>query len=513
MWKSYLQHHSEHNKNIEGNKMLDTTASRFQQFIFFRRLFSALTYIIVCNAALHFSTATCWTYHYSTSTTNYEQARKYCQKFYTDLVAIQNKKEIEYLEINIPHNPTYYWIGIRKIKGLWTWVGTNKTLTAEATNWADLEPNNQKTTEDCVEIYIKRSPDAGKWNDDDCSKKKRALCYTASCNATTCSGHGECIETINNYTCSCDEGFFGFHCQHVVICEHFKDPPHGSVECEHSIENYSYGTACNFSCSQGWLLQGSGTTKCGPLGQWENMIPTCKAAKCEHLKAPTHGSVECPWTEFSYNTTCKFKCWEGWVLQGSVITTCGPSGKWSTMIPECKAAKCEHLEVPTNVSMECEHPFTEFNYNTTCKFKCWEGWVLQGSNTTTCGPLGLWDNIIPTCKPAKCEHFEAPTHGSLECKHSFTEFSYNTTCKFKCWEGWVLQGSNTTTCGPLGQWDNIIPTCKGETQFNHMPLNRGKTVITIGVATAGSMLISAIAVLFIMHRLKKAKRKKRSSQY
>lgn len=109
---------------------------------------------------------------------NWANARKFCQKNYTDLVAIQNKGEIEYLNRTLPFSRTYYWIGIRKIGRTWTWVGTNKSLTAEAENWGDGEPNNKKSKEDCVEMYIKRSKDAGKWNDDACHKPKVALCYT-----------------------------------------------------------------------------------------------------------------------------------------------------------------------------------------------------------------------------------------------------------------------------------------------------------------------------------------------
>lgn len=61
---------------------------------------------------------------------------------------------------------------------IWTWVGTNKTLTDKAKNWATNEPNGKKNNEDCVEIYIKRHTDTGKWNDESCLKKKTALCYT-----------------------------------------------------------------------------------------------------------------------------------------------------------------------------------------------------------------------------------------------------------------------------------------------------------------------------------------------
>ncbi|CAG13395.1 unnamed protein product, partial [Tetraodon nigroviridis] len=151
----------------------------------------------------------CWSYHYSNTTMDWTQARAWCQEHYTDLVAIQNKEEIEHLNNWLPERKGYYWIGIRKINNIWTWVGTNKVLTEEATNWAENEPNNgregkrQKSRqEDCVEIYIKRSKEPGKWNDESCSKTKTALCYTAACKPDSCQ-YGECVETIKSHKCNC----------------------------------------------------------------------------------------------------------------------------------------------------------------------------------------------------------------------------------------------------------------------------------------------------------------------
>lgn len=121
-----------------------------------------------------------WSYHASTSTMTFNEASAYCQRHYTHLVAIQNQAEIQYLNSLFSHSPTYYWIGIRKINETWTWIGTKKALTPEATNWAPGEPNNKQKNEDCVEIYIQRNKDTGMWNDERCNKKKLALCYTGT---------------------------------------------------------------------------------------------------------------------------------------------------------------------------------------------------------------------------------------------------------------------------------------------------------------------------------------------
>ncbi|XP_032173713.1 L-selectin isoform X4 [Mustela erminea] len=217
-----------------------------------------------------------WTYHYSEKPMNWAKARRYCQENYTDLVAIQNKGEIEYLERTLPFINTYYWIGIRKVEGIWTWVGTNKSLTKEAENWGNGEPNNRKSKEDCVEIYIKRVKDAGKWNDDSCYKQKRALCYTASCQPWSCSNHGECVETINNSTCSCDVGFYGSQCQFVIQCEPLEAPDLGTMDCRHPLGNFSYSSRCTFNCSEGTELIGIEETTCGPSGNWSSQEPNCE---------------------------------------------------------------------------------------------------------------------------------------------------------------------------------------------------------------------------------------------
>lgn len=125
-----------------------------------------------------------WSYYYSNNTMNWQEARSWCQRHYTDMVAIQNQEEIQYLNSWLPRKATYYWIGIRKVNNVWTWVGTNKVLTEKAANWAKGEPNNGRNrqrlreSEDCVEMYIKRDQQPGKWNDERCGKQKSALCYT-----------------------------------------------------------------------------------------------------------------------------------------------------------------------------------------------------------------------------------------------------------------------------------------------------------------------------------------------
>uniref|UniRef100_A0A8C3TQ31 E-selectin n=1 Tax=Catharus ustulatus TaxID=91951 RepID=A0A8C3TQ31_CATUS len=278
-----------------------------------------------------------WTYHYSDTNMTYREAELWCREKYTNLVAIQNKEEIRHLNAFLPFNPGYYWIGIRKINDVWTWTGTNKQLTEEARNWASGEPNGKGNNEDCVEIYIKRGKDDGKWNDEQCEKKKVALCYTASCNPSLCSGHGECIETINNHTCHCNPGFYGPECEFVKSCDPLKKPDHGSLECHHPLGDFSYNSSCTVQCDEGYELTALESVHCTSSGVWSTPLAACKAVTCPALEMPVHGAVNCshPSVQLTWGTTCEFTCEEGFTLTGPATLQCGSSG-WSDPVPKCK---------------------------------------------------------------------------------------------------------------------------------------------------------------------------------
>uniref|UniRef100_A0A9J8B712 E-selectin n=1 Tax=Cyprinus carpio carpio TaxID=630221 RepID=A0A9J8B712_CYPCA len=412
-----------------------------------------------------------WSYHSSTKTMDWESARHWCRQHYTDMVAIQNKEEISHLNSILPKVKGYYWIGIRKINGSWTWVGTNKTLTKEAENWADKEPNNGKNNEDCVEIYIKREKDEGKWNDESCLKMKTALCYTASCKHDSCvSGQGECVETINSHKCSCFEGFYGERCEHVVKCKPEDIPPqeHASVRCSHPYGNFSYDSQCEYSCVEGYELKGSSTTRCTSTTEWSSKPPTCELVRCPELIKPQKGQMQCLHSLdiFRYQSTCEFMCEEGYTLRDSSSSTllCGATGHWNDSQPTCEIIKCkpEDITPPDHASVRCSHPHGNFSYDSQCEYSCEEGYELKGSSTTRCTSTTEWSSKPPTCELVRCPELIKPQKGQMQCLHSLDIFSYQATCEFMCEEGYTLRDSSSSTlfCGEMGHWNDSQPTCE-----------------------------------------------------
>ncbi|XDV41618.1 hypothetical protein PO909_010443 [Leuciscus waleckii] len=411
-----------------------------------------------------------WSYHSSHFKMDWEHARQWCRQNYTDMVAIQNKEEISHLNKFLPKVDGYYWIGIRKIDDRWTWVGTNKTLTKEAENWADKEPNNGGNNEDCVEIYIKRTQDEGKWNDESCLKKKTALCYTASCKDDSCvSGQGECVETINSHTCSCFKGCYGERCEHVVKCKPNEVTPagHASVQCFHPKGNFSYDSHCEYSCEEGYELKGSSTTRCTSTTEWSSKPPTCQLIQCPELIKPQEGEMQCnhPMGRFSYQSTCEFVCKEGYKLRDNSSSTlfCGATGRWNDSKPTCEIVKCksEDLTPPDHATVQCSDP-TDFSYDSQCEYSCEEGYELKGSSTTRCTSTTEWSSKPPTCELIQCPELIKPQEGEMQCNHPMGQFSYRSTCEFVCKEGYKLQDNSSSTlfCGATGRWNDSQPTCE-----------------------------------------------------
>ncbi|NXJ68885.1 LYAM3 protein, partial [Rostratula benghalensis] len=453
-----------------------------------------------------------WTYHYSDQGDyTWEQARNYCQTFFTDLVAIQNKQEIEYLNKSLPFHRHYYWIGIRKLGGTWTWVGTRKALTKEAENWAAGEPNNRRSNQDCVEIYIKRQKESGKWNDESCNRRKKALCYQASCQPFPCSQHGECVETIGSYRCECYPGFHGLECEDVVQCAKLK-PKGVHMNCSHPYGDFSYNSTCMFECQEGFERRGAGMLQCLASQQWSAETPTCTGRACQGLG----GLRDVAWMLCGVSPACLMLIRQemGWscrapVLWGSSFCHCEGRGCPALMHPAPSlpsAIACPQLVATKRGWVNCSHPHGTFTFIYTSAFSLQRGfeptgvWRLQGTAirvrmtslpravkvevpqhrasetlvgnsrySIRCGASCLFNAIYPVseiCSPIAaitCPVLSAPDRGKLNCSHLHGDFAFGSTCAFSCQTGFALMGSESRECTASGTWTGNAPHCEATT--------------------------------------------------
>uniref|UniRef100_A0A3B5AK36 E-selectin n=1 Tax=Stegastes partitus TaxID=144197 RepID=A0A3B5AK36_9TELE len=398
--------------------------------------------------------AQAWTYNYSTGPNQrWLEARQWCQKHFTDMVGIQNREETEFLNKLLPSNPKYYWIGIHKVAGAWTWAGSNQNVPEEAQNWATSEPDNI-AGQDCVEIYIKRETDSAKWNNEKCRNKKGTVCYADSCMQDSCSAHADCVETVGSFTCRCHPGFFGPRCDEATACKPLPDPAHG-MTCSHPVAPYSYNSTCEFRCDDGYELTGDARMHCDHSGQWTASVPACTVIKCPAIISPATGSVTCvdAVEPFSFGSRCDFTCREGFYLTGDEALTCLASGRWSNATPTCTAKTCNPVQSPRHGSLSCSDPNAPFSFGSRCTETCDEGFLLNGTSSFECTSQGRWSREMPRCQARQCPLLaEAPRHGRMTCSHPDSPFSYGSVCSFECSEGFRLREAPAMTCNASGLW-------------------------------------------------------------
>uniref|UniRef100_A0A803Y854 Sushi domain-containing protein n=1 Tax=Meleagris gallopavo TaxID=9103 RepID=A0A803Y854_MELGA len=125
-------------------------------------------------------------------------------------------------------------------------------------------------------------------------------------------------------------------CTSVLTAVAVTWPEEGSVSC--ASADLTYGSHCDFRCREGYVLEGPSSIKCMAQGQWSEPFPKCKVVQCEPLKSPEKGSMDCIHGagNFTYNTACHFSCLEGWNLSGSHVLECSHSGNWSASLPTCE---------------------------------------------------------------------------------------------------------------------------------------------------------------------------------
>ncbi|KAI7799774.1 putative L-selectin [Triplophysa rosa] len=282
-----------------------------------------------------------WTYGYSNTTMTWNDSRKWCQQNYTDIVMIHNENVTRFLEKLLPRrSSSYYWIGLKKNNGNWTWVSHRRI--AEYQPWAADEPNNIKSNENCVEMYITESNNNGKWNDEGCEKNKLPVCHKAQCSNNPCTDREDCIEQVNNFTCVCKAGLSGPRCETAVSCEKLSKPSHGWMECSGLYGNHLLNSSCQFICAAGFKLSGTADLHCNSSGAWNAPPPTCAVA-CYPILLFGGGLMNCTESHDTYKSTCRVQCPPGHLLLGFVEFTCRSDGTWTSSFPLMCASEQFHF--------------------------------------------------------------------------------------------------------------------------------------------------------------------------
>nr|XP_054765047.1 P-selectin-like [Lytechinus pictus] len=232
-------------------------------------------------------------------------------------------------------------------------------------------------------------------------------------------------------------------------------------------QQVSYNTSCEFSCENGYTLQGMSPLSCLASGNFSNEIPTCQIVTCllPETFSQELSSVDCDaGSSIDFNSLCTFECSEGHDLVGSSTITCQSNGEVSASIPTCSVVSCSIPEFPSRLSSmtsQCNDG-QSINYTQTCSFSCDTGYNLVGSSSVTCLDNSSLSDSLPTCEIETCGVPQLLSPLSTSCPMG-QHVRYNTSCEFSCENGYTLQGMPSLTCLASGNFSDEVPNCQIET--------------------------------------------------
>ncbi|XP_066271291.1 sushi, von Willebrand factor type A, EGF and pentraxin domain-containing protein 1-like [Branchiostoma lanceolatum] len=115
-------------------------------------------------------------------------------------------------------------------------------------------------------------------------------------------------------------------------CPTLRAPSNGALS---PVGANSYQDVVTFTCNQGYNLNGASRVTCQADRTWSQRIPTCQPVQCQPLTAPAFGTLR-PLGATSYQNVVQFTCNEGYELDGASSATCQADRSWSAPVPTCR---------------------------------------------------------------------------------------------------------------------------------------------------------------------------------
>ncbi|XP_045583570.2 sushi, von Willebrand factor type A, EGF and pentraxin domain-containing protein 1 isoform X3 [Procambarus clarkii] len=265
----------------------------------------------------------------------------------------------------------------------------------------------------------------------------------------------------------CEEGFKAEGSTSSVCTaegEWSNDPPHcRRVSCgsphlpDYALiqsDDFLYGATANYSCREGYELEGAGVLTCQANGRWSSEAPTCAPVSCGppsltvhtlvRYITPKHGQLH------SYGTTASYSCHNGYQLHGGETQVCEANGQWVGDSHTCIEMLCEDIPVLQHGLAIIKRERLQ-----TATFSCKPGYNLLGDTVIECS-FGKWQEFNTTCEPVNCYEPAIPPFGKITAKH----FSLGSIANYTCLYGYMLVGNPSVECDADGTWKGDLPLCQ-----------------------------------------------------
>ncbi|KAK6179269.1 hypothetical protein SNE40_011671 [Patella caerulea] len=211
-----------------------------------------------------------------------------------------------------------------------------------------------------------------------------------------------------------------------------------------------FGSVVSYSCKKGFILQGPASRKCLSGGVWEGDDPICVKLVCPQIPDLLHGSFSSSLNGLTVN----YRCDEGYTLNGASQRMCQDDGRWSLGDPFCEIISCPDLSsLIINGGWVIQSGFT---FSEKATFECLDGYNINGTAVLTCEANGEWSDMIPSCVIVSCGEPGAVLNGVF----IGSVYTFGSSIKYSCSDGYVLVGVTERLCGAGGDWSDSSPICQ-----------------------------------------------------
>lgn len=215
-----------------------------------------------------------------------------------------------------------------------------------------------------------------------------------------------------------------------------------------------YRSVVTYDCDEGFTLIGNATRECAENGSWSGVMPMCKKVSCDSVGNIEHGRVELD--SFFYFSKVNYTCDEGFIIQGPQTRVCLANGTWSGVEPKCIGALCP---VPEPLR-HGEIRVSDLGRGGAVEYSCQEGFVLDGQiqrrcQTDSTGLQLYWSGDQPKCIAINCTTPDDVPNGSVQAP----TLRYGSFAEYTCATGYDLIGPAIRRCLSDGSWSNNTPVC------------------------------------------------------
>ncbi|XP_010766479.1 beta-2-glycoprotein 1 [Notothenia coriiceps] len=221
---------------------------------------------------------------------------------------------------------------------------------------------------------------------------------------------------------------------------------------------YEVAEELTLTCEQGYLASTATPRRmtCTATGEWTQSDLACSPKMCpipRPLQPLARGRTEAP-----FKSVLNFTCDDGYVMQGANESSCLHDGTWSNQAPLCKAVNCDLPKPPTDGRIAHDKPVSGSTtmYGQGWTYEC-NPPKAPSYERGTCMADGRATEP-PVCRDVSCTIPPSLPNGFITFA-VMREHSYKETVKYACNEHYVLEGEAEIQCRNTGNWSSN-PVCR-----------------------------------------------------